>query len=198
MGTWPSSVRPTTSPSNSFRPTARCRPRNLGCRCQIPGNGRKSGLVRPPDRLYKASRCAHRLAVQDTALSRREQGFDSPWARHLSTSAPDSPISVSRWKRRRAGIGERPDAFGALDQEPIREISRAGTSVKPLKGTSAVAPPKAENLFRRASMPEVWHWTKPAWGPSTYVTSAERMKVVRAPESRRYRREPACGPDRRQ
>ncbi len=26
---------------------------------------------------------AHRLAVQDVALSRRKQGFDSPWARHF-------------------------------------------------------------------------------------------------------------------
>jgi hypothetical protein len=35
-----------------------------------------------PFRLPSASSLsAHRLAVQDVALSRRKQGFDSPWAR---------------------------------------------------------------------------------------------------------------------
>jgi hypothetical protein len=42
-------------------------------------------LAAPRKRLYISRRLksAHRLAVQDAALSRRKRGFDSPWARQL-------------------------------------------------------------------------------------------------------------------
>ena len=46
-------------------------------------------------------RGSHRLAVQDVALSRRKQGFESPWERHFSTrlrtvsEAADSPAMAS-------------------------------------------------------------------------------------------------------
>src|ERR1700733_13272539 len=46
-----------------------------------------------PLRSAGKSASAHRLAVQDVALSRRKQGFDSPWARQL----------FQRVKRNRAG-----------------------------------------------------------------------------------------------
>ena len=42
---------------------------------------------------------AHRLAVQDVALSRRKQGFDSPWARHEDRSISCFLV----WIRQRTG-----------------------------------------------------------------------------------------------
>ena len=49
----------------------------------------RPALVGPEGSAYKASRIrAHRLAVQDAALSRRKQGFDSPWA-HQSVFMDD-------------------------------------------------------------------------------------------------------------
>ncbi len=41
------------------------------------------GIALPERRDYSLAVRAHRLAVQDVALSRRKQGFDSPWARHF-------------------------------------------------------------------------------------------------------------------
>jgi hypothetical protein len=35
-----------------------------------------------PDAGLSSRRGSHRLAVQDVALSRRKQGFESPWERH--------------------------------------------------------------------------------------------------------------------
>jgi hypothetical protein len=42
---------------------------------------RRDDSIALPLRSAGKSASAHRLAVQDVALSRRKQGFDSPWAR---------------------------------------------------------------------------------------------------------------------
>src|SRR5271156_1291879 len=42
---------------------------------------RRDDPIALPLRSAGKSASAHRLAVQDVALSRRKQGFDSPWAR---------------------------------------------------------------------------------------------------------------------
>ena len=57
-----------------------------------PSNRRpySSGALRSRPESAAHKLCAHRLAVQDVALSRRKQGFDPPWARHRSAaSSPD-------------------------------------------------------------------------------------------------------------
>ena len=57
-----------------------------------PSNRRpySSGALRSRPESAAHKLCAHRLAVQDVALSRRKQGFDPPWARHRpAASSPD-------------------------------------------------------------------------------------------------------------
>ena len=56
------------------------------------GDAARGALASAGPRLYRMPRlepfelprCAHRLAVQDVALSRRKHGFDSRWARQQS------------------------------------------------------------------------------------------------------------------
>src|ERR1017187_772196 len=78
----------------------------------------------------------HRLEAQDTALSRRRQGFESPWGRQQSgachrpqRSAPLEFARLSPYKRsngeRIPAIGLGSDAFRASERDAIRdEIKR--------------------------------------------------------------------------
>ena len=56
------------------------------------GPGRRTGF-RP-----------HRLEAQDTALSRRRRGFDSPWGRQLAGIHPPDCVKRSGWDHRIPGI----------------------------------------------------------------------------------------------
>src|ERR1700676_3293471 len=51
-------------------------------KAHLPAASRDS-LASPP-RITEPPRSAHRLAVQDVALSRRKHGFDSRWARQIN------------------------------------------------------------------------------------------------------------------
>ena len=85
---WPSSARPTTSPSSFCRRARRFPSRSLGNRCRTPASGSRERRL--PHALFavrhmtiRPRTSALRLAVQDAALSRRKHGFDSRRARHL-------------------------------------------------------------------------------------------------------------------
>ena len=64
-------------PAKSLRAPCGCRPRRVKSGGRLATSG--SDLYRPQQSRSRA-KSAHRLAVQDVALSRRKQGFDSPWA----------------------------------------------------------------------------------------------------------------------
>jgi cold shock protein len=86
---------------------------------------------------------AHRLAVQDVALSRRKQGFDSPWARQQNQCnnrrAADLPLTrlettlmatgTVKWFNPTKGYGFiQPQAGGKDVFVHISAVERAGLS----------------------------------------------------------------------
>ncbi len=65
----------------------------------------RESIMAPPRSFDGRQFRAHRLAVQDVALSRRKRGFDSPWARQRNQRLSEIFDSRGRSPRKNVGAG---------------------------------------------------------------------------------------------